>query len=422
VAQIADVREELAVTALLKLTLVLAGIIVLLSRQWNLGFVLILASLVIGLAFAHPPQEILRDALLTTIDPLTLLLTLIVTLIMVMGELLRETASLEEMVESLQTLNPDGHIVIASLPALIGLLPMVGGAMFSAPMVEEVGNQLDVSKARKTFVNYWFRHVWEPIFPLYPSLMVGAALLDLTPTQLSRATWPITIAAIVGGVFFGLLRLPRQKDINPAPASSLSSLRTLAASIWPIVLVIVLSLILPFDDRLSLILSLLVTITLIMVTNRIPARRLVPILRERIPWKTISVIFGALIFRRVLENSGAVIAVSESLIQLHIPLMVLAFAVPGIAGLLTGLMVAGYSIGFPIIVPLLVADGGGIPLKWAAWLTAGGYLGTMCSPVHLCLALTRAYFQAEWGTVYKRLIPAALLVAATVGAVFLLST
>jgi integral membrane protein (TIGR00529 family) len=422
VAQIADVQEEPAVTALLKLTLVLAGIIVLLSRQWNLGFVLILASLVIGLAFAHPPQEILRDALLTTIDPLTLLLTLIVTLIMVMGELLRETASLEEMVESLQTLNPDGQIVIASLPALIGLLPMVGGAMFSAPMVEEVGNRLDVSQARKTFVNYWFRHVWEPIFPLYPSLMVGAALLDLTPTQLSRATCPITVAAILGGVFFGLLRLPQQKDIKPAPSSSLSSLRTLAASIWPIVLVIVLSLILPLDDRLSLILSLLVTITLIMVTKRIPARRLVPILRERIPWKTISVIFGALIFRRVLENSGAVVAVSEGLIQLHIPLVVLAFAVPGIAGLLTGLMVAGYSIGFPIIVPLLVADGGGIPLEWAAWLTAGGYLGTMCSPVHLCLALTRAYFQAEWGAVYKRLIPAALLVAATAGAVFLLST
>jgi hypothetical protein len=231
----------------------------------------------------------------------------------------------------------------------------------------------------------------------------------------------MTIAAILGGVLFGLLGLPRQKNVNPAPTSSLSSLRTLATSIWPIVLVITLSLILPIDDRLTLIISLLVTIALIMAINRFPPCRLVTILRERIPWKTIAVIFGALIFRRVLENSGAVVAVSEGLAQLHIPLMVLAFAVPGIAGLLTGLMAAGYSIGFPIIVPLLVVDGGGIPLKWAAWLTAGGYLGTMCSPVHLCLALTRAYFQAEWGAVYKRLIPAALLVAATAGVVLLLS-
>jgi integral membrane protein (TIGR00529 family) len=410
------------VIALLKLGLVFAGIIVLLSRQWNLGLVLILASLVIGLAFAHPPQEIVRDALLTTIDPLTLRLTLIVALIMVMGELLREAASLEKMVESLRTLNPNGKIVIAVLPALIGLLPMVGGAMFSAPMVEEVGSRLDVGKARKTFINYWFRHVWEPVFPLYPSLMVGAALLDLTPTQLIKATWPMTIAAILGGVLLGLLGLPQQKNVNLASASSLSSLRTLATSIWPIVLVITLSLILPLDERLTLILSLLVTITLIMMINRFPPRRLIAILRGRIPWKTISVIFGALIFRRVLENSGAVIAVSEGLTKLHISLTVLAFVVPGIAGLLTGLMAAGYSIGFPIIVPLLVVDGGDIPLEWAAWLTAGGYLGTMCSPVHLCLALTRAYFQAEWGAVYKRLIPAALLVAATAGAVFLLST
>jgi integral membrane protein (TIGR00529 family) len=410
------------VTALLKLGLVFAGIIVLLSRQWSLGLVLVLASLVIGLAFAHPPQEILRDALLTTIDPLTLRLTLIVALIMVMGELLREAASLERMVESLQTLNPNGRVVIAALPALIGLLPMVGGAMFSAPMVEEVGSRLDVGKARKTFINYWFRHVWEPVFPLYPSLMVGAALLGLTPPQLIIATWPMTVAAILGGVLFGLLGLPRQQSVNPAHASPLSSLQMLATSIWPIVLVIALSLILPLDDRLTLILSLLVTITLIMVINRFSPRRLIAILRGRIPWKTISVIFGALIFRRVLENSGAVVAVSEGLTKLHIPLMVLAFAVPGVAGLLTGLMAAGYSIGFPIIVPLLVADGGDIPLEWAAWLTAGGYLGTMCSPVHLCLALTRAYFQAEWSAVYKRLIPAALLVAATAGAAFLLST
>ena len=202
----------------------------------------------------------------------------------------------------------------------------------------------------------------------------------------------------------------------------ISSLQTLGTSIWPIALVVALSLTLPLDDRLTLIISLFVTITLIMVINRFPLRRLVIIFREQIPWKTITLIFGALIFRRVLENSGAVAAVSEDLTGLHIPLMVVAFAVPGIAGLLTGLMAAGFSIGFPVIVPLLVADGGGIPLEWAAWLMAGGYLGTMCSPVHLCLALTRAYFQAEWEAVYRRLIPAALLVAVTAGAMFLLST
>jgi len=49
------------------------------------------------------------------------------------------------------------------------------------------------------------------------------------------------------------------------------------------------------------------------------------------------------------------------------------------------------------------------------WAWAGGFLGTMMSPVHLCLALTRVYFEADWGSIYRRMVPAALLVAATAG-------
>jgi integral membrane protein (TIGR00529 family) len=409
------------VIALLKLTLVFAGIVLLLSRKWNLGLVLLLASVATGLLFAHPIPEIVRDVFLTTVDLLTLRLALVVVMIMVLGELLRQTAGLKGMVEALQALVPNGRIVIAALPALVGFLPMVGGAMFSAPMVDEVGDRLGADSERKTFVNYWFRHIWEPIFPIYPSMLVAAALLGLTTTQLAMAAWPLAVAAVIGGLLFGLLGLPRRGAHDPEPPPRAQSLRVLATSTWPVVLVIVLSLTLPVDERISLILSLLVTITLMMVTWRIPLRDLGTILHKRVPWKTVMVIFGALIFRTVLEESGAVLAVSDALTSLHIPLAVVAFGVPFVAGLLTGLMAAGFSIGFPVILPLVVADGGTIAPAWAAWLLAGGLLGTMFSPVHLCLALTRVYFKAEWGPIYRRIAPSALLVAATAATMLLLA-
>jgi hypothetical protein len=44
----------------------------------------------------------------------------------------------------------------------------------------------------------------------------------------------------------------------------------------------------------------------------------------------------------------------------------------------------------------------------------------MVSPVHLCFSLTRVYFRAEWGGVYRRLVPAVLLVTVTAGLVVLL--
>jgi integral membrane protein (TIGR00529 family) len=406
---------------LLKLAFVFAGIVLLLSRKWNLGLVLLLASVAVGLLFAYPLPEIVRDVLLTSVDLLTLRLALAVVMIITLGELLRQTAGLAGLVEALQALIPNGRIVIAALPALVGFLPMVGGAMFSAPMVDEVGDRLGADGGRKTFVNYWFRHIWEPVLPIYPAMLLAAALLGLTTAQLAGATWPLVAAAVIGGLLFGLLGLPRQGANDPPPTPHAQSLRTLASSIWPIALVIILSLTLPIDERLTLILSLLVTIGLMMAVKRIPLRDLGTILRERIPWKTVIVIFGALIFRCVLENSDAVLAVSDALTELRLPLSAVAFGVPFIAGLLTGLVVAGFSIGFPVILPLVVADGGTIPPEWAAWLMAGGFLGAMLSPVHLCLALTRVYFKAEWGPIYRRIAPAALLVAATAWGIVLLA-
>jgi len=406
--------------ALLKLTFIFAGIVLLLSRKWNLGLVLLLASVAIGLLFGYPLVQVGRDVLLTTVDPLTLRLALAVVLILTLGELLRQTAGLKGMVESLQALIPHGGVVIATLPALVGLLPMIGGAMFSAPMVDEVGNHLGVDRERKTFINYWFRHIWEYIFPLYPSMMLAAALLGMTTTQLTVAAWPLTVAAVVGGLLFGLLGLPRRSANDLPPTSRWQSLRTLATSVWPVVLVILLSLLLPIDERFTLIVSALVTITLMMIVKRFPLRDLWTILYERIPWQTVVVIFGALIFRRVLENSSAVLSTSDALTALHVPLAVVTFIVPFIAGLLTGVSAAAFSIGFPVVLPLVVVDGGTIAPAWVSWLMAGGFLGVMFSPVHLCLSLTRVYFGAEWGPIYRRIVPSALIVAATAAGILLL--
>ncbi len=399
-----------ALIPLLKLILVFAGIVLLISRKWNLGLVLLLATVVTGLLFGHPLTAVGVDVVLASVDILTLRLALAVVLIMTLSELLRETASLHRMVEALQVLIPSGRLVIAALPSLIGLLPMVGGAMFSAPMVDEVGDRLGLDRERKTFVNYWFRHIWEYVFPLYPSFMLAAALMNLEPLRLASATWPLTAGAVVSGVIFGLLGISENSDDGPS-SSRLESVQPLLVSIWPVMLVIVLSLTLPVDERATLILSLVVTIGLMMGVNRISLGKLGVVLRQRIPWPTIGVLFGALIFRRVLDNSGAVHAVSEALAQPYVPVPVVTFFIPFIAGLLTGLSAGAFSIGLPVVVPLVVADGGTLSSGWAAWLMAGGFLGVMCSPLHLCLSLTRVYFEAEWGPIYRRIVPSSIVVA-----------
>ena len=98
--------------ALVELALIFAGIVFLMSRKWNLGLVLLLASVAVGLLFGRSVIHIGRDILLTTVDPLTLRLIFAIALIITLGELLRKTAGLKGMVEALEALIPNRRVVV----------------------------------------------------------------------------------------------------------------------------------------------------------------------------------------------------------------------------------------------------------------------------------------------------------------------
>ncbi len=397
---------------LLKLAGILLLILVLLRLKWNLGLVLLLASALTGMLFGLPLADLALDALGAAIDSLTLRLVAIVLLITFLGQILRSTLQLEGLIRALGDLFVDRRWLLALMPMLIGLLPMVGGAMFSAPMVEEASESLEISRERRTFLNYWFRHTLEPIFPLYPSLVLAAGLMGVPVQTLTVTQVPIFLAAVAGGLLFGLLGIRGVHDSSDNPPGRKDTLILLLRSIWPILLVLALSVVFKVD----LILSLLLTLAALVVVQRLGPSRLLAAARGT-PLGTVPIIFGTMVFRRILETSGALETMSQALTASGIPLPVIVFAVPLMAGLLTGLAVGAFAIAFPIVLPLcgpdLVSSGYGL-LAYA-----GGFVGLMVSPLHLCLALTRVYFKAEWGGVFQRIVPAAILLTLTAAVVVL---
>jgi hypothetical protein len=391
---------------LIKLLAVLAGILILLWRRWNLGAVLLLASAAIGLLFGRSPGGLLQDGANALTDPITARLLLAVTLILSLGAILKATAKLEGLVHALEGLFSDGRVTIAVVPALIGMLPMVGGAMFSAPMVDEIGNHLQVDNNRKTFVNYWFRHVWEWILPTYPTLILAAALLEIDPGRLTVSQWPLTVTAIAVGVWVGLRPIPRPASAKPDPRTEDGSIRLLATSIWPIALVILLSVGLQVD----LLLSLLVTIVLLVLVNRMEPRRLVGVLRSGVSIKPLVLVLSVMLFRQVLDSTRAVAPIPEALTAAGVPTLLILFFIPLLAGLLTGLASGAIGVSFPVLLPLLTA---GEPNMGAVALAyTGAFLGVLLSPMHLCFSLTYDYFHADWGPNYRALFPSSLAVAA----------
>jgi hypothetical protein len=411
------------VLELAKLAGVLLLIVLLLRRHWNLGLVLLLAAgataLLYGLGgegqidLAAWAGALARDVLVAAVDPLTLRLVAIILLITFLGQVLHSTLQLEGLVRALGDLFADRRWLLPLMPMLIGLLPMAGGAMFSAPMVDEASRDMNANPEQRTFLNYWFRHAVEPVFPLYPSLVLAAGLMGASIQAVTLSQWPLCLATLAGGLLFGLWGLRPAAAPEGGRPGRRETVRLLLHSIWPILLVLGLSILLGLD----LIVSLLLTLAVLIVAQRLGPQRVWDLARQT-PVGTVPIILGAMIFRRILESSQAVEAVSGALAALGIPLAVIVFAVPLVAGLLTGLLVAAIAIGFPIVLPLVGADV--VASGYGLLAYAGGYVGMMLSPMHLCLSLTRVYFKAEWGGIYRRLAPAALLLVAVAATVLLL--
>jgi hypothetical protein len=340
-----------------------------------------------------------------------------VLLITALGELMREIQSMQRLVDSLQTLVRDPRLVLAIIPALIGLLPMPGGAMMSAPMVEELGTQLNLSAERKTYLNYWFRHVWEYVFPLYPALILLSGIVSMPLSRVALAQAPLTVAAIAGGTLVGLRGIGQQGEGQKQLSRSQQreSLRQFGLSIWPIAVVIVLGL----GFQLELALSLIAALLLMTLIHRIRLRTLGTVLLKSLSPGRALLVFSIMIFNQMVSASGAAASASATLAAWGIPPVVTCSVVPLIVGLLTGLSLPMVGIAFPLLLPLI--SGSEQYMGHIALAYCSGFAGVLLSPVHLCLALTREYFKAAWAPLYRLLAPSIAIQAVAAAVAWLIA-
>ncbi|GAG60182.1 unnamed protein product, partial [marine sediment metagenome] len=177
---------------------------------------------------------------------------------------------------------------------------MLGGAMISAPLVEEVLDNCDVTNEKKTLINYWYRHVWEYTLPLYPGIILTSGLLNINFSTLILYNIPLTLLAISAGVLF-LFDLKRK---NPKTFSEKSKKRiflNLFIGLSPILAVIVGVTI--FKINIIIVLAIVITALLILFKDYIPE-----IHRDFDYKKYLSMlvlVFGLMLFKDSFIESGS---------------------------------------------------------------------------------------------------------------------
>ncbi|GAB6147470.1 DUF401 family protein [Stetteria hydrogenophila] len=318
---------------------------------------------------------------------------------MLLAGVMREAGLLQAMVESLSSVSC--RLSLPGIPALIGLMPMPGGALVSAiAMREKYLREARLSREEATFVNYWFRHIWVPSWPLFQSAVITASVFHLSPVQVVGHTWPGSLAAVAGGlaVAGGVMARARCRGGGEAwrflaAVSPLASLAILALS--------------GLNLLEALALVNLATIAFFRPGLRGLRRALALAARPTMHL----VLFESLLLKNLLLETGISGAVKQAAAAAGIPPAVLAF----LASFTLGLAAGGENFFAATAMPMLysyIATPTGV--DWGLLYTAylGGFLGVMMSPAHLCLALTVDYYKSNLARVLARVGAAAAATAA----------
>jgi len=387
---------------LIKIGFIFFAIIILTFMKVNLWISLLGTTFLFGLLFHLPVVKIGTDLFSATLDEKTLLLIAALFAILFFSNLLKETGRMNKILEGFRHILKDIRVVIALLPAMIGLMPLVGGALVSAPMVVEGSDQLRLSPERRTFINYWFRHVWEYILPTYPALILAATLVGVPVRKLGWVNLPLTPVAILSGAMIGFWGISKSKEGGEVPQRA--SVWELLKNLFPLIFALVL--VIGFKVELAYAFGL--TILGMILFYRIDPKTVLKALKGSLSIELLLTVVTVMGFKKVLESSQAIFTISTFLSSSGVPFRLIAIFVPLVVGLMTGMTIAPIAIGFPILIPLFQNDPDFLNYMMLAF--ASGIAGDLLSPFHLCLVLTKDYFHAEWKGIFSLLwVPVASL-------------
>lgn len=406
-------------------------IIMLTAIRCRLGLMLsiCLGSMTMALLFKLPASQWPATVGEALAQPQTVFLAVIVALILLLSDVLDKTGQAGRLMDSLSGYLRHPRLRLVFFPVLIGLLPMPGGAVFSAPMLGSVSEKLRVPARDRVLLNYWFRHVWETWWPLYPGIILAASITGLSIGHIALYGLPGMIVMLALGWFF-MLR-PGVLELDAEAAGEVHErdhgkvlrfgLPLLVAILGAVGMEVGISLFMPtVPFEYGVILALSASILVAVVQNPGSVSIVVRSVANKHLWVMLGVVASIFIFKDTMQAAGVIRELSE-LAGGTTALVVSATLLPYLVGLVSGITLAYVGATFPLLTGLLAQAG--LQDQTAAYVMLSifsGFTGIMSSPMHICFVLSCQYFKVDIGGTWRRLVVPCVLLICSGAAYFVL--
>jgi len=357
----------------------------------NIGLSLILGSIVLGL-FSLSLPDLLQTIFDASVSLSTFEMVMSIVSITFLNFMYQNTGKAQDLAENLGKMIPS-KILVAIIPAIFGVLPVTGGALFSAPLVDSEGDKIGIEKERKAFLNMWFRHIPHLLYPLETALVIASHLTGVSLFTMIIYQIPVLVVGLSFGYLFGLRGI-KEKG---AFVIEWRYLRRFLLSFLPILVTVILTLVL----NLKIFISVFIGSILLFFMTRSKKFAVASSLKTMSNMALIG--FGVMIFRQISQDSG-VWDVVMSLVQANSlwPPILLVF-LPMLIGFILGESSPSITLSLSMLLPLYKFNPPEVCLVYTCM-----YFGHLISPLHLCFSVTSEYFKTRTLQVYKRFIPATI--------------
>lgn len=387
------------------LLLILAmGLIVLLMRRHiYVGLCMLAGGALIWLVRSANPLDLVLALQQTMTMGRTYDLVISLYLVMCLEIALRTSGTLTKMVAALQRLFSSAKVTLAIMPGFLGLLPSLGGARFSAPIVEEACNDLQATPEDKAAINFWFRHPYEFSNPIIPGMIMACSIAQVPYANfVGQTAWVSLLCFLVGWLM--LLTPLRQKNTPPQAASSSHAAPQTDGTILDILLAIFPiagTFLLVVFASLNASIAMGITTLALYLILRLMGRQvsMLAMLTGSIDKKMFINVLCILYFIQLLTVTNTLAELVTAFQSAPLPIPVIIAGISLVVGILTGMSQAHVAIVMPIVAALQTGS-----LSLAAIAMVYGVAGQMITPTHVCFTVTTDYFKADFFAILKKMV------------------
>ncbi len=381
-------------------------IIYLIRNKWKMYWVLLIAITVLAFTNNNNFSENLAILYYSLTSYTAFYLVTMVAAIVLLGHLHQEIGAMEQLVNNLRYLVRDPRALLMIFPAAISLFSTVpGGAIISAPMVEETGHKLRMSPTELAMSNMVYRHLVVLITPFNSSLVLASGITGISIAGYLGFTVPVIAIVFLIATIILLYRYPRS-SIEPLEARESGrtgqALAAVLVSASPYLLAMVLGLALGVFFPLALLAGIAVCLLI-----NLPARERTKALGNRLAillkgfnWPIALSTLAIVVYKDFMLEAESFQQAVYFLVEQGLPLMVLIVVLPFITGFITGNNTASLGIALPVLIPFFGPDM--FSVRYFGIIYLSSYAGYFGSPVHLCTYLTNEYFKTPLYSLIKQ--------------------